>query len=633
MSTQAKPFYMMKFLEIMRLLAIHSDFFEYEITSKTKIAEDIAAGVERGRMEEAVAAFLTVEDVDETNPHVVEDTAQSIEEIAGTVKTKNIMLYPYAHLSPNLAKPIRAIEILRDLEKCLKEKGYNVARSPFGYYKKFVISCKGHPLSELSRSILPREEKKEEETISQAVRAESTMKSYWKILTPNGKLHDAREFDYSRFRDLEKFMKYETSKVRGVDVVPPHVTLMQKHELVDYEPGSDAGNLRWYPKGTLIKRLLETKITDMVTAYGGMEVETPIMYDMEHPLLSKYLQRFPARQYIVKSGEKDFFLRFAACFGQYLMKHDMTISYRNLPLKMYELTHFSFRREQSGELVGLRRLRGFTMPDLHTLTPDIKQAKQEFLSQFKLCMQWMDGLGLEYEVGLRFVKGFFEENRDLAEELVRLTGKPALVELWEERFFYYIMKFEFNFVDNLDKASALSTVQIDVENTERFDINYIDEEGNRKHPLMLHASISGGIDRVLYALLEKAHKDSQRGIKPSLPFWLSPTQVRLLPVSEKYNEYANAMLEKLSFFRVDIDDRPESLQKKIREAETEWVPYIVVIGEKEEASGKLSVRVRGNGQKEMSTEELLFELSEQQKNNPQRRLPLSKYVSERPRFR
>jgi len=428
-------------------------------------------------------------------------------------------------------------------------------------------------------------------------------------------------------------MKYETSKVRSVDVVPPHVTLMQRLELVDYEEGSDAGNLRWYPKGTLIKRLLEHKITDVVTSYGGMEVETPIMYDLDHPMLSKYLHRFPARQYIVKSQDKDYFLRFSACFGQYLMKHDMTISYRNLPLKLYELTHFSFRREQSGELVGLRRLRAFTMPDMHTLVSDIKQAKEEFLNQFRLCMAWMAELGIEYEVAIRFVRGFFEENRDFAQELARLVGRPVLVELWEERFFYYIMKFEFNFVDNLDKASALSTVQIDVENAERFDISYINEAGERKYPLMLHASISGAIDRVLYALLEKAHSDAQKGIKPSLPFWLSPTQVRLLPLSEKYNGYADAVAEKLSSFRVDIDDRPESLQKKIREAETEWVPYIVIIGEKEEASGLLSVRIRGGEKKEMDSETFLAELHSQQGKNPQRRLPLSKYLSERPRFR
>jgi threonyl-tRNA synthetase len=150
---------------------------------------------------------------------------------------------------------------------------------------------------------------------------------------------------------------------------------MQSHELVDYEPASDSGNFRWYPKGRMIKGLLEQHINNMVRDIGGMQVETPIMYDLEHPALSEYVKKFPARQYLVHS-DKDFFLRFAACFGQYMIAHDMTISYRNLPLRLYELTHYSFRREQSGEVSGLKRLRAFTMPDLHTFCKDLPQATE-----------------------------------------------------------------------------------------------------------------------------------------------------------------------------------------------------------------------------------------------------------------
>ena len=123
----------------------------------------------------------------------------------------------------------------------------------------------------------------------------------------------------------------------------------------------------------LVRKLLaklETYVSERVRQYGGLQVETPLMYDYEHPKLSSYLNRFPARQYVLRSEKKDFFLRFAACFGQYMIQHDMQLSYRNLPCRMYELTHYSFRREQTGELAGLRRLRTFTMPDLHTLSAD-----------------------------------------------------------------------------------------------------------------------------------------------------------------------------------------------------------------------------------------------------------------------
>lgn len=153
---------------------------------------------------------------------------------------------------------------------------------------------------------------------------------------------------------------------------------MREQELVDYEPASDAGNMRWYPRGVLVKRRLEQHVTRMVVDYGAMEVETPIMYDYGHPALAKYLDRFPARQYVVNSEDKEYFLRFAAYFGQYLIQHDMVTSHRDLPVHLYELTHYSFRREQGSEVFGLRPLRTFTMPDMHSLVRDMEMAKTEF---------------------------------------------------------------------------------------------------------------------------------------------------------------------------------------------------------------------------------------------------------------
>ncbi|MEA3255223.1 MAG: threonine--tRNA ligase, partial [Candidatus Altiarchaeota archaeon] len=468
------------------------------------------------------------------------------------------------------------------------------------------------------------------------LKAEEKLKSEWFILDLNGNLTPVSEYKFSKEDlNLKKFSGYEISKSRAVDKEPPHVKLMRSHEIADYEPGSDQGNMRWYPQGSLIKRLLEEHVSNTVSGYGGMQVETPIMYDTSHPSLSKYLERFPARQYTLKSGDKEYFLRFAACFGQYLMKKDMTISYRNLPLKLYELSHYSFRYEQSGELVGLRRLRAFTMPDMHTLVRDMDEAKKEFLNQYKLSLEWMKDLELDFEIGIRFVKEFYEENKDFANDLVNLVGKPVLVEMWDSRPFYFVMKFEFNFVDALDKASALSTVQIDIENTERFGITYVDEDGGEKHPLMLHASLSGSIDRNVYALLEKAYLKQQSGNKPMLPLWLSPTQVRLVPVSEEFNEFAQEIADKFrgKRIRVDIDERNESIGKKIREAEKEWIPYILVLGGREKESHRFNVRIRYSGeQRDMTLEDLVEEIRDKTKNLPFKPLPLSRFVSKRPRF-
>ncbi|MDI6655254.1 MAG: threonine--tRNA ligase [Candidatus Hydrothermarchaeota archaeon] len=617
----------------MKILLIHADYLEYKVESKTKVAEEISEELKTQRTDEVLVAFIAVEKADEEGPEkAVKQASEEITSVYGEVKAKNIFIYPYAHLSSSLAKPNIAVKILKDLEALLKEK-YPVKRAPFGWYKSFQLSCKGHPLSELSREIVVSEVKKK---VSEAVKAEKKIERHWFILH-KGKLMPASEFDFSNYQGLKIFYEYETSGTRAVPREPPHIKLMQEHELVDYEPGSDSGNMRWYPKGELIKQLLEEHVTSILTNYGAMQVETPIMYDIEHPQLSKYLDRFPARQYIVKSEDKEYFLRFAACFGQYLIKHDMTISYKHLPLKLYELTHYSFRREQKGELAGLKRLRTFTMPDMHTLCRDMEQAKQEFINQYKLSMKWMSDIGLDYDVAMRFVKDFYYENEDFARELADIAGKPILVELWDKRFFYFVMKFEFSINDALNKAATLSTVQIDAENTERFDISYVDEDGSKKHPLMLHASISGGIDRNLYAMLENEWLRAQQGEKPMLPLWLSPTQVRIIPVAESHLDFCAALLSELenSNIRADLDDESYTLDKKIRSAEKEWVPYIAVIGGKEIESRVLTVRVRSKGgkQEKLTKEELIERIKKETAGKPFKKLSLPSRLSKRPRFR
>jgi threonyl-tRNA synthetase len=619
----------------MKLLLIHSDFIEYEVKEKA-IPHPEEVIKTKDRLDEALTVFIAVEKVDEKSPtQAVDEATKEILKTAQQLKVKNIMLYPYAHLSSDLASAKAGKDILVLLEQEVKKQKFTVKRSPFGWYKAFTISCKGHPLSELSREIIPGKEKK-------AVEKEREIISQWCILTPNGELFDADKFNFSGHDELKLLYEYESSGTRKVIGEPPHVKMMQSQELVDYEPASDSGNFRWYPKGRMIKGLLEQHINNMVRDIGGMQVETPIMYDLEHPALSEYVKKFPARQYIVKS-DKDFFLRFAACFGQYMIAHDMTISYRNLPLRLYELTHYSFRREQSGEVSGLKRLRAFTMPDLHTFCQDLPQAIEEFKRQFSTAMRWMNSLNLDSEVALRFVKEFYEKNKILAQDLAKLAGKPILIELWNERYYYFVMKFEFNVIDSMKKASALSTVQIDVENGKRFNITYADEKGEKQHPFILHTSISGSIDRNVYALLEREAIKMNQGKKPMLPLWLSPTQVRFIPVADEFVSDCEKIIDELNkispfyFIRSDIDDREESVGRKIRDAEKEWIPYIVVVGEKERKEKTVSPRVRtsdlGQGDKPYTISQLHSLVLERVKDFPQQKLPLALYLSKRPKFK
>ncbi len=618
----------------MKVLLVHSDFIEYEALEKAvKQAEEVKE--KKKRVEECLVVFVSFEQEDDER--LLEKFSEEIEDVSTKLKVKRVVLYPWVHLSAKPSSPARAYELLVKAEEVLKSKGFEVCHAPFGWYKSFEIRCKGHPLSELSREIKAGEEE------SKALKAERKISSRWFIITPEGELHEIKAedgevvgFDFKSYENLKKFAAYEISKSRKVNQEPPHIKLMRGLELVDYEPASDPGNLRYYPKGKLIKSLLEEFVTRKTLEYGAMEIESPIMYDYNHPTLKKYLDRFPARQYTITTPNKKVFLRFAACFGQFLMLHDAVITYKHLPLRLYELTKYSFRVEQRGELAGLRRLRAFTMPDCHALCKDMNQAKEEMLRRFELSEQIQKEIGFsvpeDFEFAIRATKDFLEKEKEFIVSLVKKWGKPALLEVWDERIFYFVLKYEWNFVDSLGKAAALNTDQIDVVNAENYDISFVDSDGKKKRPIIMHLSPSGAIERVMYALLEKAAIESKKGKKPELPLWLSPTQLRLVPVSEDYVDYCLKLLEKIKGVRVDIDDTNDTLSKKIRKAEKEWIPYIAVVGEKEVESGKLSVRIRNESQKQCSIEEIAEEIKEKTKGMPFKPLPMPVLLSKRPVF-
>ncbi len=622
----------------MRILQLHSDFIEYEPIEK-EIIDAEEAERKRVRLEEIVVLFITIEEGD--TEAIAMEAVEEIRSSLLTLKVNRILLYPYAHLSSKLAKPSVALNVIKEMEKHANELSLETYRTPFGWCKQFSISVKGHPLAEQSMIFLEKDESGEEphELISAALKAEEKLNPEWFIMNPDGELISIDQFNFSQYTNLKKFAKYEMVKMREIVQIPPHVNLMRRLEIADYEPGSDPGNLRFYPKGRLIKSLLEQFVTEKVIEYGGMEVETPIMYDLTHPSLADYLHRFPARQYIIKSDDKDLFLRFSACFGQFLMTHDSQFSYRQTPYRIYELTRYSFRREKSGELVGLRRLRAFTMPDVHSICADLDQALEEVKVRFKLSMDVLrEGLDLDkenYELAIRFTRHFYQKNTQFITSLVKSFGKPVLIEIWPKRFFYFTLKWEINFIDNLDKASALSTDQIDVENAERYNITYVDEKGEKRTPIILHCSPSGAIERCIYVLLEKAYADQKKGKSPMFPLWLSPTQVRLIPITDKYVRDCEKILTKLTGnqIRVDIDDRKMTVQKKIRSGEREWVPYIICIGEQEISSETLPVRIRESRDiRHIELEELITEIKRKTKGRPYKLLSLPMYLSRRPIF-
>ena len=452
------------------------------------------------------------------------------------------------------------------------------------------------------------------------------------VLTPDGKLYYPEEFKGGDegFRSL--LAKEALGESRAFKR-SPHIEYMKKLKLAEVEPLSDAGHLTYLPKGTLIMDLLMDYSLSVVRRIGGLPVKTSIMYDLNIPAIKEHANLFGQRMYKVKPFKREFVLRYAACFGQFALLRRHYLSHKDLPLLIFELAD-SYRYEQRGEVSGLARPRRFFMPDLHVLTADLPSAMNEFKNIFRLIMDEGMKFGWTYYNLYNVVEDFMREHFDFVLDLVRMEGKPALIYIVESGKYYWVINIEFHYIDSQGRPLETATVQIDVGNSKRFDIKYHDVDGAAKYPVILHTAIHGSVERFLYEFLEEAAKMANRGEKPMLPTWLSPTQVRIIPVSKTYLDYSYNLLLMIrdAGIRVDIDDRDISLSKKIMNAEQDWVPYIVVVGEREVKSNRLSVRIRKQGGKavKMSLDELIERVKDEISGYPFRPLYFSERLSKRP---
>lgn len=607
----------------MRILLIHSDYLNYNVKNKTPVAEEIEDAKKQGAFDESLVVFTAVEKDDENNPQgIVKNLVKEVIKTNDQVKAENIVLYPYAHLSSSLSSPKVAVQVLKDTEEALDAEGLNVKRVPFGWYKAFEISCKGHPLSELSRTITAEEEDEEEV---------EKKPSSWSILDGD-KIIDIDDFKFENDQ-LEKLVSYELGTGASDAGEPPHVKLMREKELCDYESASDVGNLKWFPKGRLVRDLLADYVYNLVVDQGAMPIETPIFYDLDNEAINVHAAKFGERQYRTDT-KKNLMLRFACCFGAFRVMADPFITWKNLPAKLYELSTYSFRFEKKGEVVGLKRLRAFTMPDFHSFCADMESTLEEFSKQTDMCIQTGVDLDVNYEIIFRATKDFYDENKEWMYSIGKKIGKPVLLEILPERKHYWSCKIDFAAIDYLGRPIENPTVQIDVESGKRFDITYLGEDGKEHYPTILHCSPTGSIERVICSLLEKTAIELDEKA-PMLPTWLSPIEVRIITVGEDHKDFANELYDKINAenIRVDVDDRDESVGKKIRNAATEWIPYIFVVGDNEKESGVFSVTVRESGEKvDMTVDELIKEVLDKTKGMPYRGLPLPKDISTRINF-
>jgi threonyl-tRNA synthetase len=605
-----------------RILALHSDFFRFRVRQKAVEAAEEPENRE-GEFSDLLVLFTSFEkgDSEEEISLAIED----IKDVSSRVGTTSLLVYPWVHLTENPLPFYEAKRLMNLFAESLKKENFSVAIAPIGWYKEFEIKVKGHPLSESLRVIRAGERKAEREK-------EAEEHGRFVILHPDGREEEIGDLDSIADEELKIFIRNEVFGKVPSGEKPRHIELMRRLELVDYERSSDIGHFRFYPAGTLVKRLIEELALNVAISIGAMEIETPLMYRLDVPAIAEQASKFRERMYTIQVDNNQLILRFAGDFGLFEMMKDMNISYRHLPVSFYEISP-SFRLEQRGEAVGLRRLRAFTMPDIHTFARDMKQGISVYKMYYEKYHNLLRQLGIEYVVAFRVVERFYEELKPEIIDMLRISGKSALIEILPEMKHYWAMKHEFQFVDSTGGNAQLSTVQLDVEDSARYGIFYIDEKGERRPGIIVHTSM-GSIERLIYAVLETATKRGKKGEKPMLPLWLSPTQVRIIPVSQEHLAYAEKILDSIKDrVRADLDDREMTLSHKIRDAERKWIPYIVVVGAAEEEMSKIRVRRRSDGADYYTTpDDLVKEILKNTEGMPFRRINVPERLSKRPIF-
>jgi len=601
---------------------LHSNFIEYKPIKK-EVAAAEKTEKKAKRFEEIVVLFTSIEKED--NDSVAKRAIDEVKASLDKLKANRILIYPYAHLSSNLAKPHKALAVLKAMEKYAKDSGLETHRTPFGWCKQFSLSIKGHPLAEQSKVILP-------EKIREKKPKWKTPKPEYLLLTLDGKTVQPEKYRFKKDEGNLRFLvEKEVFKKEAAGGEPKIIGILKRFGF-EWEPASDSGHMRYGPKAALMIDLVSEYAWQSANELNipSFRIKGTNMFNLNVPAIREHADLFGERLYTIHVDDEDFILKYAACFQQFSMLKDWQISYKHIPFGMFEIAD-SYRLEQSGECLLGFRLRRFYMPDYHIFCRDLEHSKEVTLKVHRKIHEKMRELGNEYVSLYNLTKSFFEENRDFFKKMAKEETNPILLHFVPEKKYYWVINVEYHITDELKRSREIATVQIDVGNAKRFEIKYVNEKRKPVYPPILHIAIIGGIERYLFTVFDTALKLDP----PRLPLWLAPVQVRVIPVSDGFLNEADKIADEIrkNGIRVDVDDRSLTLPKKVREAETEWVNYILVIGQREIDSGVLPVRDREARKiRQMRLQQLMETIGKKTKNKPFQPLTFPKYLSKRPQF-
>lgn len=442
-----------------------------------------------------------------------------------------------------------------------------------------------------------------------AFKITSVAGAYWRGNEKNKMLVRLYATAFTKAADLDAYLNMiEEAKKRDHRKLGKELGLFC---LLDEGPGFPF----FLPKGMVLKNVLLDYWREIHKKAGYVEIQTPMMLNRQLWERSGHWDHYRENMYTTVIDDTDFAIKPMNCPGGMLVYMQNQHSYRDLPIRMGEigLVH---RHEKSGALHGLMRVRCFSQDDAHIfMTPD--QIKDEIKGVVSLIDQVYSLFGFNYHIELSTRP---EDSMGSDEDWERATDglKGALDELGRDYEInegdgaFYGPKIDFHLEDSLGRTWQCGTIQLDMQLPERFELEYTDRDGTKKRPIMIHRVCFGSIERFIGILIEH--------YAGHFPTWLAPVQVKVLPISEKYQDYADKVYKELddNGIRVEMDDRAEKIGYKIREARNERVPYILVVGEKEAADGTVSVRCKAEDLGSMPVDKFLADIKEEIKNKTKR---------------
>ena len=544
----------------MKILQMHSDFIEYTpVKKEISRAEDIKPRTVRE--DDIVVLFTAFEEGDDSE--LVEKAIAESKDFLSKLGTKRVLLYPFAHLSQSLAPPDTALKLLLEMEKRAKGAGLEVHRAPFGWTKALQVKVKGHPLAEMSRSYShggpapqapPQKQRRE--------------------LTAEAAMARLKKSDFVNLPETD------------------HRVIGERQDLFSFQEVSP-GMVYWHDKGLRMRNLVMDYLRSELAKQDYQEVSTPALANTALWKVSGHDEHYKENMFLTALGNEEMGMKPMNCPSAFLIYKSRKWSFRELPVR-YATFDPLYRNELSGVVSGLFRVKSLAQDDAHIIATE-DQAEAELGKMLDLMERVYGVFGLSYKVKISTrpddSMGSDEEWERATNTLIKVVkARGWQYEIKEKEGNFYSPKIDVDIQDSLGREWQCGTFQLDLQEPKRFKLTYTGSDGKEHTPVVLHRTILGSLERFIGVMLEH--------YKGVLPVWLSPVQVRVIPLSDEHIEYARGVLDKLSAggVRAEGDFASGTMGSKIRDAQLQKIPYMIVVGKKEETAGTVAVRSRSGEQ-------------------------------------